>query len=69
MSDKRLVMQVLLAAPREKSTKGKPRTRWHDYTSNLAWSCLGVEPAELSEIAETHGVSQVLLGLLPPQRS
>jgi len=25
------------------------RTRWCDFISELAWSCLGVEPAELSK--------------------
>jgi len=38
--------------PQESSLKVRPsRTRWRDYISDLAWSHLGVEPAELSEIA------------------
>jgi len=37
--------------------------------SDLAWSRLGVEPAELSEIAVDRGVFRVLLGLLPPRPS
>ena len=36
-----------------------------DYTSDLAWSRLGVEPAERSEIAVDREVFQVVLGLLP----
>jgi len=34
-----------------KRVSGLPRTRWRDYISDLAWSRLGVNPAELSEIA------------------
>ena len=50
MSQERLARQVLLATPTEKRLRGCPRTRWSDYISDLAWSRLGVEPAELSEI-------------------
>ena len=35
------------------------------YISDLAWSRLGVEPAELSEIAVDREVFPVILGLLP----
>jgi len=38
---------------------------WCDYISDPAWSRLGVEPAELSEIAVDREVFQVPLGLLP----
>jgi len=38
---------------------------WRDYISNPAWSRLGVEPAEISEIAVDREVFRVLLGLLP----
>ena len=54
-----------MAAPTGKLPKGRTRTRWNDHISNLDWSHLGVEPAELSEIAENRGVFRVLLGLLP----
>jgi len=47
-----------------KRPRGRPRTRWRDYTSDLAWSRLGVDPAELSEIAVDREVFRVLLGLL-----
>jgi len=42
-----------------------------DYVSDFAWSRLGVEPEELSEIAENRKVFRGLLGMLPrdlPQR-
>jgi len=41
---------------------------WRDYISNLPWSRLGVEPAELSVIAENREVLRVL-GLLIPRSS
>jgi len=42
-------------------------TRWSDYISNLAWYHLGVEQAELPEIALDREVFRVLLVLLPPR--
>ena len=36
-----------------KRPRGRPRTRWREY---ISWSHLGVEPAELSGIAENHEV-------------
>jgi len=44
-------------------------TRWSDNISDLAWSLLGVELAELSGIAVDLEVFRVLLGLLPPRPS
>ena len=35
------------STPTGKLPKVRPRTRWRDYSSNLAWSRLGVERAEL----------------------
>jgi len=52
MSHERLARQVLLAKPTGKRARGRPRTRWSDYICDLAWPRLGVEPAELPEIAE-----------------
>ena len=53
----------------EKRPSGRARTRWRDYISDLAWSRLGVERAELSEIAVDREVFWVLRGLLPPRLS
>jgi len=66
MPHKRLVRQVLLAKPTGKPPKCRPRTRWRDFITDLAWSSLGMEPAELSEIAVDRQVFQVLLWMLPP---
>jgi len=46
-----------------RSTK---KQMWCKYISNIAWSRLGVEPAELSEIAENRNVFRVVLELLSP---
>jgi len=40
----------LLATTTGKQLRGRPRTRWRDYISDLAWSRLGVDRGELSEI-------------------
>jgi len=53
----------------EENNKSEPRTRWRDYVLYLARSRLGVEPAQLSEIAQNREVFPVFLGLLPPQPS
>jgi len=59
----------LQPTPTVKRPGVRPRTRWCDYISYIAWSRLGVEPAELSEIAVDREVFQVLLGLLLPRLS
>jgi len=63
-----LVRQALLAKPTGKRPRCRLRPRWSNCVSDLAWSRLGVEPAELSEIAVDREV-QVLLWTLPPQPS
>jgi len=59
----------LQSTPTGKQPKLCPRTRWRDYISDLAWSSLGVEPAELSEISVDREVFWDLLGLQPPRLS
>ena len=65
ISQKILARQILLAAPTAKRPRSRPRTGLRDYISHLAWSHLGVESTELSDIAENHEVFGVTLGLLP----
>ncbi|KAK3538287.1 hypothetical protein QTP70_034769 [Hemibagrus guttatus] len=36
--------------PTGKRPQGRPRTRWRDYVSQLAWECLRVPPEELEEV-------------------
>ncbi|KAL0186471.1 hypothetical protein M9458_018141, partial [Cirrhinus mrigala] len=37
--------------PGEVRPRGRPRTRWRDYVSRLAWERLGVPPEELEEVS------------------
>ena len=50
----------------EEETSGRPRTRWRDYISTLAWGCLGSPPSELVNVARKREVRGPLLELLPP---
>jgi len=71
ISQKRSARQVLLAKPKGKRSGGRPRTSWSDYVSDLAWSHLGMEPAELSELAIDNGCFVSSRGCclhFPPQR-
>jgi len=64
MPHKRLARHVLLAEHMGEWPRCCPRTtRWSDCISNLT-SHLGVEPAELSEIAVDREVFPILLRLL-----
>ncbi|KAK3560729.1 hypothetical protein QTP86_014858 [Hemibagrus guttatus] len=47
----RLPGEVLRACPTGKRPRGRPRTRWRDYVSQLAWKRLGVPPEELEEVS------------------
>ena len=46
---------------------GRPRTRWRDYISTLAWEHLGIPQSELADIAGKREVWETLLELLPPR--
>jgi len=59
----------LHSAPTGKQPKVCLRTKWRDYISDLAWSRLGVEPAELSEISVDRNVFWALLWLKAPRLS
>jgi len=65
MPQERLERHILLSTPTGKWPRGRQRTKWRDYNSDLAWSRICVESAEMSEVAENHEVFQILLGLLP----
>ncbi|KAK3517849.1 hypothetical protein QTP70_020994 [Hemibagrus guttatus] len=63
----RLPGEVFQAYPTGKRPWGRPRTRWRDYVSRLAWERLGVPPEELEEVSGEREVWASLLRLLPPQ--
>ena len=64
-SQERFASQVLLSTPTWKRPRGHPWTRWRDCISDLAWSPLGVEPPELSQIAVDREIFRVLQGCCP----
>ncbi|KAK3510619.1 hypothetical protein QTP70_011885 [Hemibagrus guttatus] len=47
----RLPGEVFRACPTGKRPRGRPRTRWRDYVSRLAWERLGVPPEELEDVS------------------
>ncbi|KAI3373860.1 hypothetical protein L3Q82_022440 [Scortum barcoo] len=47
----RLPREVFQACPTGRRPRGRPRTRWRDYASRLAWERLGVPPEELEEVS------------------
>uniref|UniRef100_A0A3B3CJV2 Reverse transcriptase domain-containing protein n=1 Tax=Oryzias melastigma TaxID=30732 RepID=A0A3B3CJV2_ORYME len=63
----RLPGEVFRACPTGRRPRGRPRTRWRDYVSRLAWERLGVPPEELEEVAGEREVWASLLRLLPPR--
>jgi len=60
----KIIQQNCRHVPTGRRPKIRPRTRRRDYISAFAWSRLGVELAELSEIAVDPEVFRVLLELL-----
>ena len=63
----RLPGEVFRARPTGRRPRGRPRTRWRDYVSRLAWERLGVPPDALEEVCVDREVWAALLKLLPPR--
>ncbi|TWW69196.1 hypothetical protein D4764_18G0000020 [Takifugu flavidus] len=63
----RLPGEVFRACPSGRRPPGRPKTRWRDYVSRLAWERLGIPPDELEEVAGEREVWASLLRLLPPR--
>ncbi|KAI3363818.1 hypothetical protein L3Q82_001417 [Scortum barcoo] len=63
----RLPREVFQACPTGRRPRGRPRTRWRDYVSRLAWERLGIPPEELEEVSGVREVWASLLRLLPPR--
>ena len=57
--------EVFWARPTGRRPRGRPRTRWRDFVSRLAWERLRVRPEELEEVAGDRDVWVSLLKLLP----
>jgi len=62
----RLPLEVFQALPTGRRPRGRPRTRWRDYISQLAWGRLGILRNELQSVAGEREAWVSLLGLLPP---
>ena len=63
----RIPGEVFRARPTGRRPRGRPRTRWGDYISQLAWERLGIPPEELVEVAGERAVWASLLRMLPPR--
>ena len=61
----RLPKEVFQARPAGRRPRGRPRTRWRNYISTLAWERLGIPQPELDEVAREKEVCGSLLTLLP----
>ncbi|XP_051936482.1 uncharacterized protein LOC127610385 [Hippocampus zosterae] len=67
MPPERLPGEVFRACPTGRRPRGRPRTRWRDYVTQLAWERLGIPRGELEEVAREREVWASLLKLLPPR--
>ncbi|KAK3518448.1 hypothetical protein QTP70_000651 [Hemibagrus guttatus] len=59
--------EVFGACPMGKRPRGRPRTRWRDYVSQLTWERLRIPPEGREEVSVEREVWASLLRLLPPQ--
>ena len=59
----RLPGEVFRARPTGRRPRGRPRTRWRDFVSRLAWEHLGIPQEELDKVA---GEREVWASLLTP---
>ena len=63
----RLPREVFQACPAGRRPRGRPRTRWRDYISTLAWERLGIPQSELVDAARERDGWGRMLELLPPR--
>ncbi len=59
--------EVFRVRPTGRRPRGRPRMRWRDYVSRLAWEHLGIPPEEQEEVSREREVWAALLRLLPPR--
>ena len=60
-------LKVFRPRPTGRRPRGRPRTRWRNYISHLAWERLGIPQEELESVAEEKEAWRALLSLLPPR--
>lgn len=58
-------LRCLQEGPSGRRSRGRPRTRWRDYISGLAWEHLRIALEELVDVAEESHVWASWLKLLP----
>ena len=63
MSTGRLPGEVFRSRPIWRTPRGRPRTRWRDYVSQLVWERLGVPPDSLEVVC----VDREVWASLPPR--
>ena len=63
----RLPAEVFRTSPIGRRPRGRPRTRWRDYVSQLALERLGIPPDGLEEVCVDREVWASLLRMLPPR--
>jgi len=51
-----LPLEVFRACPTGRRPRGRPRTRWRDYISHLAWEHLGILQEKLESVAGENDV-------------
>ena len=69
MYNEQTAKQQMDALPSGKRLRGRPRTRWHNYVEDLAWSRLGIPPAKLLLVAgDQDWRTQLELLPLQPQK-
>jgi len=61
----RQIDEVLLATPTGKWPRGRPRTRWNDYISDLAWSRLGGASRIIWNCCWSWGITSPLWAAAP----
>jgi len=63
----RLPLEFFWARPTGRRPRSRPRTRWRDYISCLAWERLGIPQEELESVAGEKEAWGALLNRLPPR--
>jgi len=68
ISQRRLPSEVFRARPTGRRPRGRPRTRWRDDLSQLAWERLGILQNELGNVAGEGSLGQPAGSAAPATR-